>query len=186
MKTHLTLLFLIPKLVVAQLSYDTLLNTYKYNFNCFESLIVQGTPTKLKYHSKQKNTAIFQLQIDTIFHDTDLNTCKEHSVFILSNTAETSKIILESNLFVLRRCFYCDAQNRINCRPLLYYEMTFAARNESMTLELVKRQDQINPCINCEAIPPLIRKTLRPFKRNEKKWAFEKLNKIEKFIYKKK
>ena len=181
MKIYLTLFFLIPNLVSAQLRYDTLLNKHTYQCNCFESLIVQGTPTKIKYKSNYKDLSLFQVKIDTIFYGSD--TSKDHRVFIVSNSVETSSRIMQSNLFVLRGCYYCDPRNHIKCRPLLYYEIVEAVRNETMTLEIIKRQDYV-PCRQCEAIRP-IPKTLFRSKRKIKKWDFEKLNQIEKFVDKK-
>ena len=181
MKIYLFLFFLIPNIVSAQLRYDTLLNKHTYQCNCFESLIVQGTPTKIKYKSNYKDLSLFHVKIDTIFYGSD--TSKDHRVFIVSSNVETSSRIMQSNLFVLRRCFYCDPQNRINCRPLLYYEIVEAVRNESMTLEIIKRQDFM-PCRMWEAPRP-IPKTLFRSKRKIKKWDFEKLNQIEKFVDKK-
>ena len=181
MKIYLTLFFLIPNLVSAQLRYDTLLNRHTYTCNCFESLIVQGTPTKIKYKSNYKDLSLFQVKIDTLFYGSD--TSKDDRVFIVSNSVETSSRIMQSNLFVLRGCYYCDPRNHIKCRPLLYYEIVEAVRNETMTLEIIKRQDYV-PCRQCEATRP-IPKTLFRSKRKIKKWDFEKLNQIEKFVDKK-
>jgi hypothetical protein len=177
MKTHLIILFLIPKLLLAQLSYDSLANNYKYNCNCFENLIVQGNPIKMKYHSRQKEVSIFQVEIDTVFYNSDLNPTHSNSVLILSKTAATSKLITESNLFVLRRCSYCDAKNQVNCRPLLYYEIVHAARNESRTIEITRRHPSLGPCVQCQAI--------RPYKRKHKSYNIEDLDDVEKFIDKK-
>lgn len=177
MKFKLIIFFLIPNLVSAQLRFESLLNSYKYTCNCFESLIVQGTPKKIKYHSKNKNVSIFQVQIDTIFYLIDSAQNKDKNIFIVSNKAETSNKILKSNLFVLRRCFYCDIQNPTKCRPLKYYEIIDAVRNNARKLEIIRQQDPLNQCVNCQAI--------RPIKRKNKKIDFEKLDKIEKFIDKK-
>ncbi len=177
MKTYLIILFLIPKLLLAQLSYDTLANRYKYNCNCFENLIVQGNPIKMKYHSRQKDVSIFQVEIDTVFFNSDLNPTNSNPVFILSKTAANTKLISESNLFVLRRCSYCDTKNQFNCRPLLYYELVHAASNESRTIEIIPRHSSLSACVQCQAI--------RAHKRKNKTYNIEDLDEIEKYIDKK-
>jgi hypothetical protein len=177
MKLKLLLFFLLPNLVKAQLRFDTLSNNYTYNCSCEESIIVQGTPTKIKYDSKNKNFTIFQVQVDTIFYCADSTSNKDKEIFIVSNAVETSTKIMKSNLFVLKKCFYCDNPNSYKCRPLMYYEFIDAAEKGVLTLEIIRRHPSLNPCVQCQA--------MRAFKRKSKKHDFEDLDKIEKFIDKK-
>jgi hypothetical protein len=177
MKLKFLLFFLLPNLATAQLRFDTLSNNYTYNCSCDESIIVQGTPTKIKYNSKNKNFTIFQIQVDTIFYCADSTSNKDKEIFIVSNAVATSTKIMKSNLFVLKKCFYCDIPNSYKCRPLMYYEFIDAAKKGVLTLEIIRRHHSLNPCVKCQA--------MRAYKRKNKKHNFEDLDKIEKFIDKK-
>lgn len=182
-KIYLAFLFLIPQVLWAQLRYDSLLSRYAYQCNCSESLIVKGTPVETKYHTKQKDVKLFAVEIDTVYYARGIASNEIHIAFILSSNTATTKSISESNLFVLKQCFYCDPVNHINCRPLLYFELVSAAKTESMTLDITNRQNMIPPCVDCQAIRPIQRKSLFPFKRKQK-WDIYELNKIEKYIEK--
>lgn len=177
MKLKLLLFFLLPNLASAQLSFDTLSNNYTYKCNCDESIIVQGTPSKIKYKSKNKNFTIFQIQLDTMFYSVDSTSTKNKRIFVVSNSVEISAKIMKSNLFVLKKCFYCDFPNSHKCRPLMYYEFIDAAKNGVLYLEIIRRHPSLNPCVQCQ--------TMRAYKRKNKNHDFEDLDEIEKFIDKK-
>lgn len=174
MKLKLLLFFLLPSLATAQLRFDTLSNNYTYSCSCDESIIVQGIPTKIKYNSKNKNFTLFQIQVDTIFYSVDSTSNKDKEIYIVSNSVETSTKILKSNLFVLKKCFYCDMPNSYKCRPLMYYEFIDAAKKGIMTLDIIRRHPSLNACVHCQA--------MRAYKRKNKKHDFKDLDKIEKFI----
>lgn len=181
-KIYVALLFLIPQVLWAQLRYDSLLSRYTYQCNCSESLIIQGTPTATNYHSKQKSVTLFQVKVDTVFYTRALGADELNTAFILSNSIETSKTISESNLFVLKQCFYCQTPNQLNCRPLLYYELVAAAKTESMTLDVVRRQHMITPCADCQSMRPIPRRSFTLFQRKHKEWDISELDTIEKYI----
>jgi hypothetical protein len=177
MKLKLLLFILLPNLAIAQLRFDTLSNRYLYNCTCDESIIVKGTPTKIKHNSKNQNFTVFQVQVDTIFYFADSTLSNDKEIFIVSNTVNNSTKIMKSNLFVLKKCLYCDFPNSYKCRPLMYYEFIDATKIAVLTLEIIRRHPSINPCVQCQA--------MRTYKRKKKKYNFQDLDKIEKFIDKK-
>jgi hypothetical protein len=83
---------------------------------------------------------------------------------------------MNANLFVLRRCKYCDVENHTKCRPLLYYDLTEAVHNEALNLKIIRRDNQLAMCMECEAMQAL--------KRKQKKMNFTKLDVVEMFIQK--
>lgn len=173
-KLSVILLFLLTNAAAAQLSYDTLNNQYTYQCNCFESLIVQGAPVKTNYKTKNETVSLFQINIDTIYYGINTSSSQCESVFILSHDMETSKSILNSNLFVLRNCVYSDMKKRyFTIRPRKYYELVEAGKNETQTLRIHERADRTNPCVECQAIPP--------YKRG-KKFDVSKSDDVEKYI----
>lgn len=177
MKLLFILFSLLPYAAAAQLSYDTLNNRYAYQCNCFESLIVQGTPVKTNYKTAYETVSVFQINIDTTYYGINTSSSQCETVFVLSNNIESSRSIMSSNLFVLRNCVYCDTKRKyFTCRPRMYYEMEAAVKNETQTLKINERADRTIPCITCEAIPP--------YKRG-KKFDIGKLDDIEKYIARK-
>ncbi len=59
----------------------------------------------------------------------------------------------------------------------MYYEFIDAAKKGVLTLEIIRRHPSLSPCVQCQA--------MRAYKRKNKKHDFEDLDKIEKFIDKK-
>lgn len=158
------------------MSFDTLLNSYKYTCNCSESLIIHGKPMQTKYKAYSNVISLYSVQIDSIYYGIDAMAVKDSLVFILTNTEEAAKRIMKANLFVLKRCKYCDVENQNKCRPLMYYDLVEAVNNESMKLKIIRRDNQLAVCAECQA--------MQAIKRKQKKINYQSLDAIEKYIQK--
>lgn len=178
MKTLLILLVMIPSLVAAQLSVDSSTNMLQYKCNCSESIVIKGTPSVLKYKSKSTEYKLFEIKVDSTYYDVDPNLKHEKIVYLLSKSADQTKKIESANVFVLKRSYYADSTQPGKERAVMYYEIVDASTTNDSKINIIRRPNQITPCVHVQAI--------RPLKRNGKVAHDQKPDHTEKFIEKRK
>jgi hypothetical protein len=173
-KLLVQLCLLFPLIASAQLRFDSLSQQYHYRCNCNEYVIVQGRPTLLSRTLKKQPYNLFKLRVDTVYYAVDIKAKEDSVMYLLSTSPQSTLQITTSNLFILKKCFYCESPASCPCRPLLYYEVYEAANNHNDTIQLHQRDTTLPPCKYCE--------TMRSPASSRNKVDINKLNQIEKFI----
>lgn len=183
MKTILTVLLLLLSIsTFAQLKIDSLTGIYSYQKNCLEKLIVKGKPELVVENSKKMGGNILKIKIDSIYyvddHDTIATNCGIAFLFERSDSIKSE--VLESNLFVLKKCNYVDMSDRSNSRVIEYYTLIDAVYTTSSQVKIIERS-RASQCLECHSFPERGKYFWNRNKHKNKKYP---LTKAEKWIIK--
>ena len=165
---------------LAQLKVDSLTGIYSYEKNCLEKLIVTGKPELEVEKHRKFDGYIVKIKIDSNYFVDDYDTIATNCgiAFLFERNDSVKNKILESNLFVLKKCNYVDMSDRSNSRVIEYYTLIDAVYTSTDEVEIIQRTP-FSQCLQCQSLPPQGK-----YFWNRNKNKKHPLNKAEKWIIK--
>jgi hypothetical protein len=123
---------------------------------------------------------IVKVKIDSIYFGNDTIATNCGVAFLFERSDSVKNKILQSNLFVLKKCNYVDMSDKSNSRVIEHYNLIDAVYTSTDEVEIIERTP-FSPCAECQSFPP---RGKYFWNRNKHKNTKYPLSKAEKWIIK--